>query len=362
MHPSLKALLLVLLCLPPLVWAEDTRQRIFDEKPKTIFYITNSHMGHTQLQDLLKRMGFGHLQVKIIRGHSTYLDFKTGEGSNWSTTEFRKENRPVFVIATVGPRASAEAAKDLEASKGWAIRDNLSELLRTREIAKKNGASEVFFATYHWHPKPGEPGPKPGETVDAPAWVAELNRATGLPLGINALTATHAEFPYTVGKDGYHAGPLANYLRAREMIRAMLAYDGRTDLEIPNLDADRAEARRQRDLIKVKLEPPPPWTVGQEVRITWDTDPEIVDKLVLWVFLAGESGRILDVVPVEPMVYRWSVPASVDFHPDHLDRRPDFQRKDKPLPVVRSGLQIQAHNADGKEFGVSELFEIRASP
>ena len=344
------------------------RLTIFDSQPKTIVYWSNSFRGADELQILLNRMGYSHINVVYKFGYGTSINVQTGGGAggatgNWAVDDYTTYTQPVIVVGNGGPSFTSSAAQSTPAQVAtWAIQSDAAEVIHARQTALDHGADEVFQSTFHFFQSAGQPVP---ESVTPPAWISAANDTLGLPVMLDALVATHAEYPLTVGLDGHHTSKFGNLVRTREVIKAMLAYDNRTDIPLPDLSADRAAVIADRQVISnLTLSPPPPWRVGDTVTIGWTCDTQLVQEVGIW-FFRTPSGtqRLLAQVPSSPSSYTWTIPPMVghNLNSDVLDS--NQIQNDQPLSAETTQAHLQVFNADNKniEFTNSEEFIIGAA-
>jgi len=157
---SLTSLVAILCILASFVLTATAAEpyKILDEKPKVIFYLSNSHKGTTGLQRHLNHAGYGHIKVhQNLFGFLLKMDPKTGELSSRSPLPgIKKEREELFPglpavivyqnnVPSIDPLPEDPTARaaELKKRKDWAAKTGGEYFAVLREKVQAEGCEDL---------------------------------------------------------------------------------------------------------------------------------------------------------------------------------------------------------------------------
>lgn len=353
--------------------AADQPYKVLDDRPKVIFYLSNSHAGHVELQQHLDHAGFAHIKVHPIKlAYKFQMDPKTGEFKSAGTLDkmqqIAREEYPDHDMITVRQGnsgapfrydpADAEAKEAVitrGASLGWIVKSNGEYLAMFRKRLMERGFKEFYFLNHHYS-RPGGNDNK-GHPLHLET-IADLNKRVGYEVGIDCWPTTKPYYPRTVGFDYWHNNHFGRLAKLAPLVEAMARNSGLK--YYPKIDLDKALAKFEARTVHFTDITPvgkgQRYAVGDTIDITWKVDDADLYPRV-HVFLEVNGGRdkmfiAQDVLSAQEH-YRWTIP-------DTQVRLPDS--RGRGAPIVSKQCRIRVSAALGKPYWVTSkakgFFEI----
>jgi hypothetical protein len=300
---------------------------LLDEKPKVIFYLSNSHHGNEGLQAHLDHAGFGQIKAVPYRGagYQLGIDPKTGawtEAAQGIVNTMLKEQKEkyhgipavVFYHGNGGMLGREGVQKGNPRTEGWTVRTDGEYFLQMRRLLLEAGFAEFYTMNHHYSTM-GRPESAMKEDfrhnqlfLEA---IAELNQTTGLTLGVDCWPISKPYLPLTVGSDFWHTTPFGNVVKTYPLMEAMAKNSGLKSYKKIDLDAYRVEYLRSCSPIqKVRVEGGDTYRVGDALPITWQIDAALYPVVDLYYEINDATRMVIATnVPAALERYTWKIPA-----------------------------------------------------
>ncbi len=311
--------------------------RIFDGKPKRIHLISNSHGGGGELHAYLKRMpGAEKIEFTAGGGGGFVGSCKANQLPGYLPKEKLTDSRPVIYVVyhavdTLG-RGFKQPEKFMEQWDGASLdkyimaktaatrmtEDEIEGALASMKYqvasATAAGISLLIMSNTHFNTygRGGASGMNGSEEVVRRWNATELGQRHP---AVDVRTATAKVYPLCVNGDRFHTNTAAKSINAYHWFRTMCQWDG---IEVPAwakemMDAAVAKEKAIRDVIQnIRLSPPGPYRVGDQVTITWDCDPKVVPKASIdFSPTAGMWAAQTIATNVEGGTFVWTIPEKI---------------------------------------------------
>jgi hypothetical protein len=326
--------------------------KTLDDRPKVIFYLSNSHKGADELQEHLTHAGYPHLKVhNIPLAYKFKMDPKTGEFTGASFLErmlkTAKEQYPGHDMVMVRQGNSGapfdyqvddaeEKAQALKrgADNGWRVKSNGEYLAMFRKKLMEHGFKDFYFYNHHYSRPGGNDNkghPLHLETID------ELNKLVGYEVGIDCWPKTKPYYPRTVGYDYWHNNHFGKLAKTQAVIEAMARNSGVTDIPLLDLDEElkKFEAEQLKFFDITPVGTGQTYAVGDTIDITWKViDADLYPRANIYLEVNGGRNKMLiaaNVVSAREH-FRWTIP----------DTKVGLGHKnERPVPIVNDQCRIR---------------------
>lgn len=249
-------------------------KKIFDGRPKKLYYTYNSHGGGGGIAGKLNRYlnNKSYITVQNINAWGTGLDEQnkvvagTAGGGTWlSRVDYAQEPNDVIFIALSGSDAQIKDSLDHAG-----IQKGVAKVRAMLNILRQKGVDFAFASTYHYHTYFGfEHAMDDSHIFDALAKTADSLSA------INSVTLMKKHYPLTVNTDAYHPSGAGGKLWDHIWFAALLKHDG---LPVPDWSLEEAmTAIRREDSLRnaIRLQTDlkgRTFRVGDTVQISYAAD------------------------------------------------------------------------------------------
>ncbi len=262
--------------------------KIFDGSAHEVVYITSSHGGQEELQELMRMVPGGEDVTVTKYANNSRFPCDINRDDEWECSQYRDDVDSSWEIMVVraqsfyGGAVSIEDENDTEA-----INYVIEQIRHSAEWLYPQGVRCVFFHTGHYHENAD-----PEELRDLYNFrlpfqkFAETNTDPRV-YAIDALTRTREAFPIGVRTDGFHVSDEGNYMEGLEIVRSMCQHDS---VPFPNeieqyvdsiVAAKSVAAKIITDIFPDSAFAGTDIGVGNQLTIRWDADCDFINGVYL---------------------------------------------------------------------------------